>query len=282
MLILFIDLAHATFRDLPTAVDPVKLRCLTSVLEHTSSPTAAVFSVLQGMTFSTPGGPPALSKSFARASAQRGVSGAGLQTTELPAAMAAPALRVIIARGEFHGVIAATTPWGCLIVKTRFSLRAAGMVSPNVRSIAPSNQSRKSVAYCTDTSDSVYGLPSSSVQSAARSSRFALSKSAHRRISHRRSRCCMCRYESKAFRASSIAILTSSRSRFATWHISWSSSGSATAGNRVSGRVREFRASFSHRKPRKFDQKKRVPIARPRRRGYKLKRGRGTDTRGVS
>ena len=35
-------------------------------------------------------------------------------TTVQPAASAGPTLRVIIAAGKFHGVIAATTPTGCL------------------------------------------------------------------------------------------------------------------------------------------------------------------------
>ena len=38
-----------------------------------------------------------------------------------PAAKAGPALRVIMAFGKFHGVIAATTPMGCLTDKIRLS-----------------------------------------------------------------------------------------------------------------------------------------------------------------
>jgi hypothetical protein len=40
----------------------------------------------------------------ARASAEKGVSAAGLITVVQPAARAAPILRVIIAQGKFHGV----------------------------------------------------------------------------------------------------------------------------------------------------------------------------------
>jgi hypothetical protein len=47
-----------------------------------------------------------------------------------PAANAAPALRVIIALGKFQGVIAATTPIGCLITTMRRSPEVAGITSP--------------------------------------------------------------------------------------------------------------------------------------------------------
>ena len=56
------------------------------------------------------------SASFATASAQSGVSSAGLTTAVHPAASAGAILRVIIAIGKFHGVMAAMTPIGCLIV----------------------------------------------------------------------------------------------------------------------------------------------------------------------
>ena len=50
------------------------------------------------------------------ASAQSGVSSAGLMTIVQPAASAGATLRVIMAIGKFHGAIAATTPIGCLMV----------------------------------------------------------------------------------------------------------------------------------------------------------------------
>ena len=40
------------------------------------------------------------------------------------------ALRVIIAIGKFHGVIAAATPTGCFSTRMRRSSLGAGMVSP--------------------------------------------------------------------------------------------------------------------------------------------------------
>ena len=68
------------------------------------------------MTLNTPAGTPASSASLARARAHNGVSSDGLTTIVQPAASAQPTLRVIIAIGKFHGVIAAQTPIGCLIV----------------------------------------------------------------------------------------------------------------------------------------------------------------------
>ena len=46
------------------------------------------------------------------ANAEYGVCVAGLHTKVQPEASAGPALRVIMAEGKFHGVIAATTPTG--------------------------------------------------------------------------------------------------------------------------------------------------------------------------
>ncbi|MNH35119.1 hypothetical protein D3C79_957760 [compost metagenome] len=47
-----------------------------------------------------------------------------------PAAMAAPALRVIIALGKFHGVTAAVTPMGCSLVVSWLPGRWLGIDSP--------------------------------------------------------------------------------------------------------------------------------------------------------
>ena len=71
------------------------------------------------MTLKTPGGMPARSASSARARAESGVSRGGLDTIVQPAASAGPALRVIMALGKFHGVMAATTPTGWRITTIR-------------------------------------------------------------------------------------------------------------------------------------------------------------------
>jgi hypothetical protein len=47
-----------------------------------------------------------------------------------PAASAGPDLRVIMALGKFHGVIAAHTPIGSLMTTMRLSGWCPGMVSP--------------------------------------------------------------------------------------------------------------------------------------------------------
>ena len=65
------------------------------------------------MTFSTPAGMPARCASSATAKALSGVCSAGLMITGQPAAKAGATLRVIIAMGKFHGVMAAHTPTGC-------------------------------------------------------------------------------------------------------------------------------------------------------------------------
>ena len=82
------------------------------------------------LTLNTPAGIPARSPSSARARAEKGVAEAGLTTMVQPAASAGPALRVIIAAGKFHGVIAAHTPIGSLITTMRLSVPCEGIVSP--------------------------------------------------------------------------------------------------------------------------------------------------------
>ncbi|MNG13593.1 hypothetical protein D3C84_972810 [compost metagenome] len=81
-------------------------------------------------TLNTPAGMPARWASSARAKAENGVCEAGLSTMVQPAARAGPALRVIIAAGKFHGVIAAVTPIGCLITIRRLSGWWPGITSP--------------------------------------------------------------------------------------------------------------------------------------------------------
>ena len=57
--------------------------------------------------------------STARASADRGVCGAGFNTMVQPAASAGATLRVIMPLGKFHGVMAAQTPTGCFSTNKR-------------------------------------------------------------------------------------------------------------------------------------------------------------------
>ncbi|MNC31555.1 hypothetical protein D3C75_798800 [compost metagenome] len=111
----------------PTAVEPVKEILRTVGLPVSSSPMPAGIPVT---TLNTPAGMPTRSASTARAKADSGVRSEGLTMTGHPAARAGAHLRVIIALGKFHGVIAAQTPTGCLSVSKRRSPLGAGMVSP--------------------------------------------------------------------------------------------------------------------------------------------------------
>ncbi len=109
-------LAHCAASSFPTAVEPVNVSARTSGCEVNTAPTSCAGPCT---TLKTPAGIPARSASSASASAESGVSLAGLSTIVQPAASAGPALRRIIADGKFHGVIAAQTPIGCLITTVR-------------------------------------------------------------------------------------------------------------------------------------------------------------------
>ena len=106
----FFTLAAAcAINNLPIAVEPVKEIFLTFLLPVSSAPILTASPVT---TLNKPSGIPASCANAANANAVKGVSGAGFNTTAQPAANAGPHLRVIIAAGKFHGVIAATTPTG--------------------------------------------------------------------------------------------------------------------------------------------------------------------------
>ena len=66
----------------------------------------------------TPGGKPASSESEPNSRAVIGVNSDGFKITVHPAATAEDTFLVTIAKGKFHGVIAATTPIGFLMVKS--------------------------------------------------------------------------------------------------------------------------------------------------------------------
>jgi hypothetical protein len=119
--------AHCDISSLPTCVEPVKLSLRTSGLLVSSPPICFESPVT---TESTPAGTPARSASTAIASAEYGVSSAGLTTIVQPAASAGPTLRVIMAAGKFHGVMAAVTPIGCFRTTMRLSRPCAGITSP--------------------------------------------------------------------------------------------------------------------------------------------------------
>ncbi len=92
---------------LPVVVPPVKDTRLTSGCSVMASP---ITEPLPGKTLMRPFGTPASSQILASSSAINGVTSAGLTTTALPAASAGAIFCASLAIGEFHGVIAATTP----------------------------------------------------------------------------------------------------------------------------------------------------------------------------
>jgi hypothetical protein len=138
--VFFIVAAHWASSILPTGVEPVKVSLRTAGLAVSSPPIA---EVAPATTLRTPSGTPARSASSAIAKAESGVSVAGLITIVQPAASAGAAFRVIIAFGKFQGVIAATTPTGCLMQTMRLSLAGPGMTSPSIRFASSPNHSMK-------------------------------------------------------------------------------------------------------------------------------------------
>ena len=84
---------------------------------------------------------PARFASSARAKADSGVNSAGLITMVHPAANAGAILRVIIAIGKFHGVIATHTPIGCFKTMRRLSLQVVPRMEPSTRFASSANHS---------------------------------------------------------------------------------------------------------------------------------------------
>src|SRR5437773_2362919 len=119
--------AHCSISSLPISVEPVKVSLRTIGFEVISPPISEEPPVTQEKT---PCGTPARSASSQRASAENGVALAGFSTIVQPAASAGPHLRVIIAAGKFHGVIAQQTPIGSLVTTMRLSAPCDGIVSP--------------------------------------------------------------------------------------------------------------------------------------------------------
>ena len=122
--------AHCAISRRPTSVEPVNDSLRTIGLDVSSAPISGALAAEPVTTLKTPAGKPARCASSASASAVSGVCSAGLTTTVQPAASAGATLRVIIAAGKFHGVMAAHTPIGCFSTTMRRSLVGAGMVSP--------------------------------------------------------------------------------------------------------------------------------------------------------
>jgi hypothetical protein len=94
---------------MPVAVDPVNAILSTPGCEASAAPVSGPQPVT---TLTTPGGNPASANSFANTSVDVGVWSLGLITNVQPAASPAASFHVSSNSGEFHGVIAPTTPTG--------------------------------------------------------------------------------------------------------------------------------------------------------------------------
>ena len=121
---------------LPTPVEPVNEILRTSLLAIITS---LIASVSPETAFNTPSGTPAFCASASNAKAHSGVSLAGLIKPVQPAASAGPNLRVNIANGKFHGVIAATTPTGSRVAHMREPGFTGGIISPLARLASSAN-----------------------------------------------------------------------------------------------------------------------------------------------
>ncbi|MNY55593.1 hypothetical protein D3C86_1915820 [compost metagenome] len=121
----------------------MKERCRTVGLLHSTSPISMDTLESAGRTFNTPGGNPARCASSAKARADNGVCSAGFTMTVQPAASAGATLRVIMATGKFHGVMAAQTPTGsCITISLRPDSNA-GRSSPATRFASSAYHSTK-------------------------------------------------------------------------------------------------------------------------------------------
>ncbi len=106
-LLMFSAAAFATAR--PVAVEPVNATLSTPGCPASAAPVSRESPVT---TLTTPGGNPASASSSTNPSVEAGECSDGFTTTVQPAASAGASFQLISSSGEFHGVIAATTPTG--------------------------------------------------------------------------------------------------------------------------------------------------------------------------
>ena len=96
-----------------------------------------------------------------------------------PTARAGATFLVIIAKGKFQGVIAATTPIGCLITISLWSFVWDGITSPYALLPSSANHLTKEAPYATSPLLSFIGLPDSKVIISARLSVYSNIRSFH-------------------------------------------------------------------------------------------------------
>src|SRR5262249_37279214 len=85
----------------------------------------------------TPGGKPALANNSPKANAETDENSDGFHTAVFPAASAGANFQAASSRGEFHGVIAATTPSGSSRVKLNTPGLSIGITRPSILSARP-------------------------------------------------------------------------------------------------------------------------------------------------
>src|SRR6185436_4488994 len=111
----------------PVRSPPVNATFATSGCVTSGSPTSFPYPVT---ILTTPGGMPALSNNSPKAKAETDEYSEGFQTTVLPAASAGAIFQAASNRGEFQGVIAATTPRGSSLVKLNTPGLSIGITRP--------------------------------------------------------------------------------------------------------------------------------------------------------
>ena len=130
----------------PTSVEPVNETASTFGSVTSASPASASPMT----TWSRPSGRPASLNIAANiAPPQTGVCGSGFSTTALPSASAGATTRMPSTLGEFHGVIAATTPTGTRRTIERRPLFAVGTSYPyGCHGIVDAASSSLTVKFC--------------------------------------------------------------------------------------------------------------------------------------
>jgi hypothetical protein len=129
---------------------------------------ANVWAPSANTTFSTPSGSPDAANSRYIACADAAAYSAGFHTTALPHSRAGTRYHDGTATGKFPAVITAATPTGTRKVNRFLSGISDGTVCPYSLRPSPRKKSQVSMISCTSPSASAYGLPISSVTSAAR------------------------------------------------------------------------------------------------------------------
>ena len=170
---------------------------------------ASTASLSPCTTFSTPAGSPASSNSFARKTEALGSFSLGLSTTVLPQAMADAVIHSGTMIGKLNGVIAATTPTGCLTECTSTPRDTCSDRSPLSRCTSPAANSTFSMPRLISPLASESTLPCSLVMMAASSSCRSTSSCRRRKNTSARLTSPVSRHAGRAADAAAIAASTS-------------------------------------------------------------------------